>query len=140
MSRTDPRPQADSPTRSDTVRPEPPGGRRGEHTAGVLDAVRGFYDRQTHPEGRTGARSASSGRLAQRSDADSERPDDAERAAIIESQVADVEDTGGEVWLFDLDRQRFRIVSQDEALRMCLAGRATLSEPRTTATAQGILD
>lgn len=115
-------------------------GRRGEHTEGVLEALRGYFEGKTRPEGRTGGRSASSDRLAQQADPDSERPDDAERAAIIESQVKDVEDTGGEVWLFDLDRRRFRIVDKAEALRLCASGRATLHEPRVTAREQMIVD
>ncbi len=65
---------------------------------------------------------------------------DDERLAVLAVQILDVQDLDGLVWIFDLRRQRFRTVEPSEALRLCLDGRATLSEPRTTAVAQGIAD
>ena len=115
-------------------------GRRGEHTAGVRQALADFLEAQTHPRGRTGGRSPTSEAQVQRMDPDSERPDDAERGAIVRTQVADVATTGGEVWLFDLDRRKFRIVDRTEAMRLVASGKATLHEPRVTAREQMIVD
>lgn len=55
--------------------PDDKPGRRGAHVAGVLEALRGFFGDRTRPEGRTNSGSASSGRLAQRSDHENKRPD-----------------------------------------------------------------
>jgi len=66
-------------------------------------------------------------------------PDD-ERLMILALQIMDVQDVDGLIWIYDHRRGRYRIVSQDEALWSCFEGKASLSEPRTTQIAQGIVD
>jgi hypothetical protein len=63
-----------------------------------------------------------------------------DRLMILASQITDLRDDDGLVWIYDHHWGRYRIVSQDEALWECFRGKATLSEPRTTAISQGIVD
>jgi hypothetical protein len=55
-------------------------------------------------------------------------PTGSERQAIIASQVADAAGEDGLVLLYDLGRGCYRAVDVSEAIRLCLAGRASLAD------------
>ncbi len=55
-------------------------------------------------------------------------PIDPERQAIIASQVADAAGEDGLVLLYDLGRGYYRAVDVAEAIRLCLAGQASLAD------------
>lgn len=68
------------------------------------------------------------------------RPTESERATILAFQIEDAQDADGFIWIFDLARQQYRTVDAGEALTLCMAGQASLHEPRLTARELGTAD